>query len=494
MSESPDPAVEPEPAGAVAPADEPAVEPEPDVEPEPAVAVEAEPAAEAMSAVEDDPVVEAAGEAEPAPPRPAVPSPAVLAHLAAAATPGQAWGRVDPDGSVFVRTAEGEVSVGSFQAGSPHEAMAYFTRKFAALELEVDLLEKRVANPEVPPEESASTYKRLNEAVTSPSSVGDIDGLRVRLAALAPAIEARRAEARAAREAAKAEAKEARERIVAEAESLADSVQWKVAGERLRTLLDEWKIAPHVDRATEQAMWKRFGAARNAFDRRRRHHFAQLSAQQGEAKAAKLAIIAEAEACATSTDWAATATALRGLMDRWKAAGRLGRSDEEALWQRFRGAQDTFFAARSATFSQRDAGLSENLKAKEGLLAEADALLPVSDLGAAKAALRSIQDRWEKVGHVPRGDKDRIDGRLKRVEDTVRGAEDKKWTRTNPEGLARAQAAVDQLQAGIAKLEAELAKAEAKPDARAVTKAQEALDARRSWLTAAEATLAEFGG
>ena len=95
---------------------------------------------------------------------------------------------------------------------------------------------------------------------------------------------------------------------------------------------------------------------------------------------------------------------------------------------------------------------------------------------------------------MPRGDKERIDGRLKRVEDAVRGAEDKKWTRTNPEGLARAQAAVDQLRSGIAKLEGELAKAEAKGDARAVTNAQEALDARRSWLQAAESTLAEFGG
>jgi len=386
------------------------------------------------------------------------------------------------------------VSVGSFKAGSPHEAMAYYTRKFAALELEVDLLEKRVANPEVPPEESASTHKRLTEAVTTPTAVGDIDSLRARLAALTPLIEARRAEARAARDAAKAEAKEARERIVAEAESLADSEHWKVAGERLRTLLDEWKVAPHVDRATEQAMWKRFGAARNAFDRRRRHHFAQLSAQQGEAKAVKLAIIAEAETLSTSTDWAPTAAALRGLMDRWKAAGRLGRGDEDALWHRFRAAQDAFFAARSATFSERDAGLSENLKAKEALLTEAEALLPVTDLGAAKTALRSIQERWEKLGHVPRGDKDRIDGRLKRVEDAIRGAEDKKWTRTNPEGLARAQAAVDQLQSGIAKLEGELAKAEAKGDARAVTNAQEALEARRSWLQAAESTLAEFGG
>ena len=108
--------------------------------------------------------------------------------------------------------------------------------------------------------------------------------------------------------------------------------------------------------------------------------------------------------------------------------------------------------------------------------------------------MRSIQDRWEKVGHVPRGDKDRVDARLKRVEDALRGVEEKKWTRINPEALARAQAAVDQLQAGIAKLQAELAKAEARGDSGAVAKAQDAISARRSWLEAAQSTLAEFGG
>jgi hypothetical protein len=128
------------------------------------------------------------------------------------------------------------------------------------------------------------------------------------------------------------EARAARERIVTDAEALADSVQWKVAGERLRELLHEWKTAPHVDRTTEQALWKRFGAARNSFDRRRRQHFAQLSAQQSVVKAAKQKLIAEAEELATSTDWGPTAARLRSLMDEWKAAGRVGRSRRNALW------------------------------------------------------------------------------------------------------------------------------------------------------------------
>ena len=419
-----------------------------------------------------------------------VPSPPpVLVHA-----PEPAWGRVDTDGTVYVRVAGDEVAVGSFQAGTHEEALAYFTRKFEALAVEVDLLERRVALPEVAPEESLGTLKRVRETLATPTCVGDIVGLRARLEALVPVIEGRKAEARAAKDEARLAAKAARERIVSDAEALADSTQWKVAGERLRALLEEWKTAPHVDRSTEQALWKRFGAARNSFDRRRRQHFAHLSAEQGVVKTAKLAIIAEAEGLATSTEWGPTAARLRTLMDDWKAAGRVGRAEEETLWQRFRAAQDAFYSARAASFSERDAGLAGNLTVKEGLAAEAEALLPVTDVGAAKAALRGIEERWEAAGHVPRSDQERVEGRLRRVAETIRKAEDTRWKRTNPEGLARAQAAVDQLNTVIGKLQADLAKATAKGDERAARAAQDSIDARREWLAGAEAALAEFSG
>jgi len=404
------------------------------------------------------------------------------------------WGRVDDDGTVYVRTSDGEIPVGSFQAGSHDEALAYFSRKFEAIAVEVELLERRVSLPEVAPEESLSTLKRLREALVTPASVGDFDGLRARLDRLGPIIDARRAKARAARDAARAQAKAQRERIVADAEALAASVQWKAAGERLRELLEEWKAAPHVDRATEQAMWKRFGAARNSFDRRRRQHFAQLSATQAVIKTAKQKMISEAEELSTSTEWGPTAARLRELMDEWKAAGRVGRAEEEALWQRFRAAQDAFYAARTAVFNQREAGLASNLATKEALLVEAEALLPVTDVAAAKTALRGIEERWEAAGQVPRADLDKVEGRLRRVTEAIRKSEDTRWKRTNPEGMARAQAAVDQLQSVIAKLEVDLAKARERGDAKAATAAQESIQARRTWLAGAEAALAEFSG
>ena len=119
-------------------------------------------------------------------------------------------------------------------------------------------------------------------------------------------------------------------------------------------------------------------------------------------------------------------------------------------------------------------------------------LLPVTDLRAARSSLRSIQERWEQAGPVPRELREQLESGLRKVEDSVRRAEDAQWRRSNPEALARAEGTVAQLRSAITSLEAQLARARDRGDSAGVRKAEEALEARRSWLTEAERTLAEF--
>jgi uncharacterized protein DUF349 len=408
-------------------------------------------------------------------------------------TANDPWGRVDADGTVYVRTADGERVIGSWQAGSPEEALAFYRRKFEALDTEVALLEQRVTTTDLSPAQARAGIERLRTAVTDANAVGDLGQLQARLDALSGKVDHRQEEVRAARDHARAEAKDLKERIVAEAEHIAaEATHWKNSGERLRQLLEEWKVAPRADRAVEAALWKRLSAARNAFNKRRKAYFADLEEERGTARARKEKLVVEAEGLASSTDWATTATAFRELMRQWKAAGRAARQDEDALWARFKTAQDTFFAARSQVYSAKDAALREHATVKSQLLEEAGMLVPVTDVRAARAALRSIQERWEQAGPVPREAHERLESGLRRVEDAVRKAEDAQWRRSNPEALARAQGTVEQLRSAIAGLEAQLAKATERGDAKAVTDAEEAIAARRSWLAEAERTLAEF--
>lgn len=418
--------------------------------------------------------------------QPSAPAPDESAQTQAAL----AFGRVEEDGTVYVTEAAGERTVGQFPGVSTDEAIGLYVRRFLDLQAKVALFEARLGTADLTTKEIDSTLAKLGTEVAEPAAVGDLDGLRARVEALRTVAAGRRAELEQERSAAKAVALAARTAIVEAAEKLASTdpsrIQWKPAGEELRSLLDTWKDAqrngPRLDRPSEEALWKRFSHARTTFDRERRHFFAELEKQNSGAKATKAALVEEAEKLSTSTEWGATAGAYRDLMARWKSAGRANRKDDDALWARFRAAQDAFFAARDASNAEIDAEYGENLVVKEAILAEAEALVPVKDLAQAKVTLRTLQDRWEAAGKVPRGDVQRVEGRMRAVETAVRDAEQAKWTRTNPETRARAEGAAAQLEAAIVGLEEDLAKAQAKGDARKIKDAEAALEARRSWL------------
>ena len=145
-------------------------------------------------------------------------------------------------------------------------------------------------------------------------------------------------------------------------------------------------------------------------------------------------------------------------------------------------------------FAAKETELRGHAAVKEKLLAEAQALLPITDWRAARSALRGIQERWEQAGPVPREARDQLEQGLRKVEESVRRAEENQWKRSNPEAVARAEGTVNQLRTAISTLESQLAKAQARGDAAGIREAEEALAARRSWLTEAERTLAEFSG
>src|SRR5260221_12497932 len=115
-------------------------------------------------------------------------------------------------------------------------------------------------------------------------------------------VDHRREEHKAVRELARSEAHEAKERIVREAERIAvEATHWKISGERMRQLLEEWKAAPRGDRATETALWKRLSAARNSFTKRRKAYFAGMEEEREVARVRKEKLSTGAVALAPST-------------------------------------------------------------------------------------------------------------------------------------------------------------------------------------------------
>ncbi|MFE6899032.1 DUF349 domain-containing protein [Streptomyces sp. NPDC057717] len=405
------------------------------------------------------------------------------------------WGRVDETGTVYVRSADGsEREVGSWQAGSPDEALAYFKRKYDGLVVEIGLLERRVQTTDLSAKDATTAIEHLREQVTDAHAVGDLEALGKRLDKLVETVDARREERKVQKAKQSDEARHAKEALVTEAEELAQSEQWRAAGERLRALVDTWKGLPRLDRKSDDELWHRFSHARSAFSKRRKAHFASLDAQREDARQAKEKLVAEAESLSASTDWGTTAARYRELMTDWKAAGRAQREHEDDLWNRFRGAQDVFFAARSSVFAERDAEQGENLKLKEELADEAEKLLPIGDLKTARGAFRSINERWEAIGHVPRDARPKVEGRMHAVERALQESEETEWRRTNPEARARAEGLTGQLQAAVDKLRGQIDAARAQGNNAKADKLERELGGRQALLDQALKGLHEFGG
>jgi hypothetical protein len=466
---------EPEAPAAAEPADEPAAEEAP-ATPAPRPAARPAPSPAAFAA------------RPKAASSPAVPVPASVSSAASLAEAAR-WGRVEGDGHVFLTIDGAEHPVGQYPDVSDEEALGYFARKYDDVVAQIVLLEQRVGS-KAPTTDMQKTVTHLREQLAEKNMVGDIRAAEARLDTLSTQIAELEKAEKAEHDAVRAAELAAREAIVAEAEEISGhdpaQIQWKTSSARMNELFESWKAAQkngvRLGRSNEDALWKRFRAARTVFDRHRRAYFSQLDSNNSAAKAAKEKLIAEAEALSSSTDWGFAAGEYRRLMDEWKASPRASRKDDDALWARFRAAQDVFFTSRQAANDEIDQEYGANLTVKEALLVEANALLPIKDLAAAKKALQSIRDRWEEAGKVPRADMARIEAGLRKVEDAVRHAEDENWKRSNPETKARTNSALSQLEAAIAGLKEDLAKAEQAGDQRKIKAAQEALEARQAWL------------
>ena len=409
------------------------------------------------------------------------------------------FGYVAPDGTVYVRTSTGERAVGSYPGKSAEEALAYFVRKFEAVASEVALLAARIKSGAMVPSDAQEAVSKLKQQVANLNGVGDLDTLAKSVEQIPALIEDHRAAYQerkeiesAVREAKKAAALVAKEKLVAEAENLALSESWKVTSERLKVLMDEWKAAPRLDKATDGELWKRFSSSRNKFDKRRRTHFASLESVNSEVAIKKEAIVKEAEALANSKEWLPTAQRFKALMDSWKAAGRGKQASDAKLWARFKAAQDQFFAAKIADLEKRGVTMAANLIKREELIVKFEALLPISDLQSAKKEFRALMEQWSKIGMTERSKRAALDERLAKVEDQIRELTDEQNRRTDPTAIARANDVVRGLEEAIANYEAQAVKAEAAGNSAKAMVAREAAEARRGWLAEAKKGLSDF--
>lgn len=401
-------------------------------------------------------------------------------------------GRVTEDGTVFVFTIDGERRVGQYQAGSPAEGLEFFARKYVDLIVEADVMLTRFRDNRGVPGPAKALAEKLRATYVEPNVVGDLTALLQKADELVAAAAERAVVLTELKKEQREQTLAKRTELANTAQSLAESTNWKQTTEKFAEMLATWKELPRFDRKVEQELWKTFSAARSQFDKRRRTHFAQQAKLRASAAATKQELVAKAEALKNSSAWVETARKFKELMDQWKAAGRVGKKEDEELWHRFKAAQDHFFTRKNEDLAKRKVSQDANLEKKQSILVEAEALLPITNLESARKAMRDIAQRWERVGHVPREWVAKLDAKLKVVQDAIDEAVARENSRKDPDKHARANSTITLFADKIAKLEADLARAQSVGDQAKVTTLTSAIESQRLLMKAAEEALSDF--
>jgi len=148
--------------------------------------------------------------------------------------------------------------------------------------------------------------------------------------------------------------------------------------------------------------------AKNVFFDRKKAHFETIQHEQETNYARKQAIVEQAEAISENKEWNATSTAFAGLMDEWKAIGRVPAEKADELWDRFSKAKDIFFNNKRHYFEANRVTQDDNLAQKRALVNRAQQLKNSTDWRSATEEFGELMEEWKKIGPVSRDQSEKV--------------------------------------------------------------------------------------
>ncbi|MCR4860839.1 MAG: DUF349 domain-containing protein [Bacteroidales bacterium] len=191
------------------------------------------------------------------------------------------------------------------------------------------------------------------------------------------------------------------------AREITTSGEWNTLSKEIEEIQAAWRRIGYATRKDNQKIYDRFRAACDTFYSRKREFYSGIKDNMNENLEKKLALIEQAEALKTSTEWKKATDQFIALQKQWKEIGAVPRKKSEALWKRFRAACDEFFAARDANAGGEN-DFYGNLRAKRKVVEDILAYEPSEDAAANEEAMRAFSERWRAIGHVPFKEKDNV--------------------------------------------------------------------------------------
>ena len=182
---------------------------------------------------------------------------------------------------------------------------------------------------------------------------------------------------------------------------------WEKHTKQIIDIQTQWKTIGFAPQKMNVKIFERFRAACDDFFAKKAEYFKSLKAKFAENAAKKQKLVEQAQALQDSTDWKSTSDKLIALQKEWKTIGMVPKKLGDQLWNDFLAACNKFFEARNAANAGTRSAERDNLARKRDIIAQLKAAAEEAgdDL---QEKVQQLVDEYQKVGHVPFKEKDKL--------------------------------------------------------------------------------------
>ena len=283
--------------------------------------------------------------------------------------------------------------------------------------------------------DTIAAYRRLQELTAQWHELGPVSKehrqeINSEFKQLATAQHKRHQEFHDQRKATEEENLQAKERLCLQIEDMLASAPlsshsaFNKAVEQIKALQEEWRKIGRAPRKDNESIYQRFRAGIDAFFRRRNEFFKANHEHAEEILQKKRELIERAAALKDSTDWEATATALKDLQKEWQDLGAVPAKYSQKIWEEFRASFDYFFERKKKEAPRRDKAYSE---ARKSLAVKREIIKELTTINEGEAPenlrdlLNSYNERWKQAGFVPHKEREAINAAYRELLDALHG-------------------------------------------------------------------------
>ena len=205
-------------------------------------------------------------------------------------------------------------------------------------------------------------------------------------------------------------------------EELKTFAEWNALSDKITELQAQWKTIGFAPQKMNQKIYERFRAACDNFFQQKSEFFKSVRSSLNENLAKKQALVEQAEALKDSKAWQETSDKLIELQKKWKEIGTVPKKYSDQIWNRFNAACDAFFEAKKEATSGQRIEQQDNLSKKKSIIEQLAAIDPKDMESELRDKLREVQEEWNKIGHVPFKEKDKIYKLFREQMDRLYGA------------------------------------------------------------------------